>query len=406
MKLYQKIFTVIFMATLIVFACYNFFEKRFEIKESLIELEKPETFVELKTYTSDIEDVLVSDLVFDHKWNEMYATAYNALGKNEENGFKYVRDKNGILYAGNFWNTPSDGVPELIKRINVLRKKVEDEDTKVVVLLYPCKYNEEWTDGYLGIPYCDYNYMIDDMTAYFRYYSINYIDYRQYFLDNQWKMENIFYKTDHHWTTEAAFAGYQELVRYLNREFDENLNMFYTYRSKYNFDTYENCFLGSQGRDAGIAYTGLDDFTLITPRFDTEYTYKYVNSDNLLEEYDGDIYDTLIDVSMLESDDYYDNDLYRIYIDGVRLQETIINDNNEDGLNVLFLRDSFSSPLSVFFSSYCNEMELMWSNNTDSEVMEAKVEEKNYDYIFIGLSIDGFAGDGFDIYVDEVLTNE
>ena len=84
MKLYQKIFTVIFMATLIVFACYNFFEKRFEIKESLIELEKPETFVELKTYTSDIEDVLVSDLVFDHKWNEMYATAYNALGKTKK----------------------------------------------------------------------------------------------------------------------------------------------------------------------------------------------------------------------------------------------------------------------------------------------------------------------------------
>ena len=51
-------------------------------------------------------------------------------------------------------------------------------------------------------------------------------------------------------------------------------------------------------------------------------------------------------------------------------------------------------------------MELMWTNNSTSEEMEAKVEEKNYDYVFIGVSIDGFAEDGFEIYVDEVLTNE
>ena len=406
MKLYRKIFAVIFISAVIVFAIFNIKEKHNEIKISLMELEGPSDIHELRAYTLNVEEVLAKNLLFDNEWNEVYAKAYKKLGKNEENGFKYVRDKNGILYVGNFWNTPADDVPELIKRINVIRKKVEDEDTKVVVLLYPCKFNENWSDGYLGIPYSDYNHMIDDMTAYFRYYSINYVDYRQFFLENEWELQDIFYATDHHWKTPAAFAGYQELVKYLNEEFDADLDVSYTQKSRYNTVTYEDVFLGSQGKDAGIAYSGLDDFVLITPKFDTDYTYKYINHQNLSFENKGDIYDTLIDISIMENDNYYDKDLYRVYMGAIRLKETVINHNNEEGLNVLFLRDSFTTPLSVFFSSHCNEMELMWTNNSTSEEMEAKVEEKNYDYVFIGVSIDGFAEDGFEIYVDEVLTNE
>lgn len=406
MKVYHKAFAIIFMIALIGFAIFNGATKFYEIKTSLSEIEQPKELEDIKEYTAQIDSALVGNLLFDHAWNEAYAMVYNALDKNEENSFKYVRDKDGMLYSGNFWNTPTVPASEYVIRINVVKKKVEDKDTKVVVLLYPCQYNEKWSNGYDGIPYSDYNEMIDDMTAYFRYYSIDYINYRDFFLEKGWKATDIFFKTDHHWTTLAAFEGYKELVRYLNEEFDENLDTYYTDEENYKFITYEDCFIGSQGRDAGVNYVGLDDYTLITPKFPTDYYFSYTSRDNVTVEQEGDIQKTLINLKYLAMEDYYEKDMYCTYMDGIHLKETVINKKNEDGLNVLFIRDSYSSSLGTFFSSHCNVMDLMWSANMPTAVMEEAIEEGDYDYIFIGLAVDSYVNGGFDIYDNEVLTNE
>ena len=406
MKLYQKIFAVIFMVALMGFAVFNITVKFHGIKITLSEMEKPKELDEVKAFTAELDNLTANNLVFDHAWNEAYAMVYNALGKNEENSFTYVRDKNGMLYSGNFWNTSPEYTREYVKRINVIRKKMEDKDTKVVVLLYPSKYYEKWSDGYKGIPYNDYNLLYDELTAYFRYYSIDFIDYREYFIENEWPMEEIFYKTDHHWTITAAFAGYCEMVEYLNEEFDAKLDTYYTNIDNYNVETFEDAFIGSNGRDAGTAYVGLDDFTLITPKFETDYYFRHVNSDGKWRESDGTMEETLINRDLLEETDYYEKDLYSIYLDGIQLQQSITNNKNEDGLNVLFIRDSYSSPLATFFSSHCNQMELYWSVNSSAEDMENAIETGDYDYIFIGLAVDSYAFDGFEIYVDEELTNE
>ena len=109
----------------------------------------------------------------------------------------------------------------------------------------------------------------------------------------------------------------------------------------------------------------------------------------------------MINTATVEKEDYYDRELYASYLNGIRLYDNIVNNNNPDGLNVLFLRDSFSSPLATFFSSYCNSMELYWTVRNDAETMEAAVENGEYDYIFIGLAVDSIATDGFDIYMEE-----
>ena len=406
MKIYQKIFAVIFMVALIGFAVMNFTLNFYGIKTTFSEIEKPQEIEEVKSFTAEIDNLTSNDLLFDHAWNEAYAMVYNALGKNEENSFKYVRDKNGMLYAGNFWNTAPVSTSEYVKRLNVIRKKLEGTDTKLVVLMFPQKYYEEWSDGYKGIPYNDYNLIYDELTAYFRYYSIDFVDYREYFLKNEWKADEIFFTADHHWTIEAAFAGHGELVNYLNEEFDAKLDTYYTDIENYDVVTYEESYMGSQGRDAGMAYVGLDDFTLITPKFEREYYLRVDKGENDWEEKDGNAFKTLIDTSYLERTDYYDKDLYSIYLSGVLPQQFITNKDNEEGLKVMFIRDSYSSPLAVFFSPYCSQMDMYWSIHSTSEEMENAIETGDYDYIFIGLAVDSYVYDGLEIYVDEELTNE
>ena len=401
MKIHQKVFAVVFMTALLVFSVGNIVVNFKHIKGAILDLERPNKISDTKKYTASIDSLFTENLPFDHGWNEAYAMVYNFLGKNEENSFAYVRDKNGMLYAANFWNTPLATSKDYINRILTMKSKVEDKNTKVVVLLYPTQYNEAWSDGYYGIPYADYNFLSDQLVAYFRYYGIDYIDYRDMFIEQGKTAEEIFYKTDHHWKIESAFDAFVELTNYLNDKYDEKLDPFYTDKSNYEYITYEKYYIGSQGRDAGVSYVGADDFTYVLPKFDNSYTCHFVDKVDEEIYLTGSMIETMINTDAVEKEDYYDRELYASYLNGIRLYDNIVNNNNPDGLNVLFLRDSFSSPLATFFSSYCNSMELYWTVRNDAETMEAAVENGEYDYIFIGLAVDSIATDGFDIYMEE-----
>ena len=400
MEIYKKIFAVIFMTVLLGFSAVNMYHAKGGLKYELSQMEKPKTLKDVKQSTLKIDNILATNLLFDHGWNEAYARVYNILGKNEENSFKYVRDKDGMLYQGNFWNTSPIPVKDYAQRIKKLQAAVEYKGTKVVVLLYPTQYNEAWSDGYYGIPYNDYNKIGDELVTYLRYYGIDCIDYKHQYLQEKMTAKEIFYKTDHHWRLEVAFDAFETLVRHLNIKYNAKLDRYYTDIDNYNVETYEDIFMGSQGRDAGLSYVGADDYTFITPKFDTDYEYTFKSRADEIVTIEGSMEETLVSKKYLERDDIYDRDMWSSYMDGVHLEDHITNKKNEDGLKVLFLRDSYTSPLATFFSSYCSQVDMIWTVQNKPEEIEAMVEGDEYDYIFIGLAIDSYVGYGAEFYID------
>lgn len=401
MKVYHKAFAVIFLIGILGFSMFNFLYMADDVKKELEASGLPSELSQVKDFTATVDTTLTSKLLFDYRWTEAYARIHNLLGKNEENSFKYVKDKDGMLYAGNFWNTDVNTPNDYVDRINRIRAAVKDKDTKVVVLLYPCLYNEKWSDGYYGMPYTDYNYLADDITALLRYYGIDHIDYRESFLSRNMKAPEIFYKTDHHWTIEAAFIGYTDMVNYLNNNFDAKLDPYYIDKENYSFTTHEDIFIGSQGRDAGVSYVGADDFTFVLPKFETDIVYEYESTlGQGTEKEQGSVEETLVKTSMLNIESFYERDLYAAYLGGVRDHDYIVNNNNTEGLDVLFLRDSFSSPVATFFSAYCHELEMYHTVEVDDSVVEKAVEEGDYDYIFIGLCIDGYVNGGMEFFTE------
>lgn len=400
MEIYKKIFAVIFMTVLLGFSAVNMYHAKGGLKYELSQMEKPKTLKDVKQSTLKIDNILATNLLFDHGWNEAYARIYNILGKNEENSFKYVRDKDGMLYQGNFWNTSPIPVKDYAQRIKKLQAAVEYKGTKVVVLLYPTQYNEAWSDGYYGIPYNDYNKIGDELVTYLRYYGIDCIDYKHQYLQEKMTAEEIFYKTDHHWRLEVAFDAFETLVRHLNLKYNAKLDRYYTNINNYNVETYEDIFMGSQGRDAGLSYVGADDYTFITPKFETDYEYTFKSKVDEIVTIEGSMEETLVSKKYLEREDIYDRDMWSSYMDGVHLEDHITNKKNEDGLKVLFLRDSYTSPLATFFSSYCSQVDMIWTVQNKPEEIEAMVEGDEYDYIFIGLAIDSYVGYGAEFYID------
>ena len=205
---------------------------------------------------------------------------------------------------------------------------------------------------------------------------------------------------------QSAFEGFQILTEHLNEEYGENLDSYYTNLDNYIIETHKEVFVGSQGRDAGLNYVGLDDYTFIIPKFETYYDYTYQSTSGSEMHQEGSIDRTLITKGYLERDDYYMRDMYNSYLNGVCKYDHIENLLNEDGLNVLFLRDSYSSPLATFFSSYCSSVDMMWTARTESEVIEGVVASGEYDYIFVGLAVDSWVDGGAEFFMEKEEVNE
>ena len=79
-----------------------------------------------------------------------------------------------------------------------------------------------------------------------------------------------FFNTDHHWIPEMGFWAFTEVVKELAaRDPSFAVDPVICDFDNYDVEVVENCFLGSSGRRVGAWYAGKDDFSIITPRFDT-----------------------------------------------------------------------------------------------------------------------------------------
>ena len=148
----------------------------------------------------------------------------------------------------------------------------------------PDKYIKGYTEFPKGIPYNFANETADNLIKGIKDIGIDTIDFREDLLDNGIAKEDLFFKTDHHWTIETAFWAYTKLVDELNYKYNLNLDKYRFYRNKdnYNFIEYKNSYIGSMARKASIYYGGVDDFTLIYPKFTTNFEFMSQTKDRVV----------------------------------------------------------------------------------------------------------------------------
>lgn len=203
--------------------------------------------------------------------------------------------------------------------------------------------------------------------------------------------DELFYKTDHHWTVPTAFYAAGEFVKCLSENFDycseEDIKLL-TDKNNFNFITMENCYLGSWGRRTGVLYAGVEDFTYITPIFDTDYSIKRVAGEAVYENR-GSFYDMVMSPKRVEKQKFGpseeelaagfgDNgiytDLYSVYMDGFVAEMHMINHNSKNDKKVLIFQDSFGFPFSPFMSLTAKETRVIdlrnWSGDIESYISE------------------------------------
>lgn len=149
-------------------------------------------------------------------------------------------------------------------------------------------------------------------------------------------------------------------------------------QKNYNIKIYKEWYLGSEGKRTGIYYTGIDDFDIITPKFETDFDFK-VESQNVHRK--GQFKDTLLDWSRFGAQDYFNELPYSTYSGGDVNLMNINNKKDTSGKKILLIKDSFSSVLIPFLSLGCSKLDIVDVRQPDKIDLREYIKKTNPDIV-------------------------
>ena len=382
-----KVFAAFFLLFVLGFSGANLAVNGAEVWDDVSKIQW--TWNDSAQQLQEVETTLNEDLLFREPMIDAYGVLQMAMGKHEENGFDKVKDKNGFLHSGNFWNGFGDDTKELAVRTARLQEQVEARGGQFGFIMFPMNLPQE-DAKYYGIPYDDYSKISDTFCAWARYYGIPLLDLQDSWTEHGLKQEEAFFRTDHHWTPMAAFYGYCDILEWMEDTFgaeildrDRLSNL-----DSYHQVTYENLMFGSHGRETGSIFAGgTEPYTVIYPREEGEYLLKTGEYDEY-DTYEGTFSEALLnmDYDMNSYSDLYDGEAERTYLhNGVEAYSSIINKNAPSEKKILLLRDSYATPIGAFLAQSFEQVDMLWTSEYTEEELEMFVEDAKYDYVFVSL---------------------
>ncbi len=197
--------------------------------------------------------------------------------------------------------------------------------------------------------------------------GVPYVDLRECMKEAGMLNAEAFFKTDHHWTIETAFWAYTETVSLIEKRLSVEIPKDYTELTSYQVEMLENSVLGSNGRKTGIAYAGLDDISLIYPKFETQVIFE-APEDGIYKE--GSFQEAFMAYERLEGDNLYEMLQYNVYIGedyAVTVQRCV---NAPADKKILLIKDSYYRPVQAFLGTTFSRVDTLDLRYYTKDVME------------------------------------
>ncbi len=333
----------------------------------------------LKTAIRTLEGNVSDKFYGKESYINLYGLSERVLGKHYlidvDETQSIIKDNNGQLqFAVQYIDTS-----QYVKSIKSTYELLQERDIPMLYVQTPVKVIE----GYTKFPPMIEDYT-DENTNFFKEKlmesNIPFLDLRNKVNESGIEYNNLFYHTDHHWTTRSAFWAACEVVDYLkqNMNIDLDENNIYTNIDNYDSRLFPNSFLGSQGRRVGEYYAGLDDYELVYPKFDTDYKVT-INKGSVQSVSEGKFHEAIVKKHLLAGDDVFTN-RYASYFGGDFPEVIVENNKIHNDTKVLIIKDSFALPFSAFLSTMVEETRLLDTRYYDGTV-EDYINEYNPDLV-------------------------
>ena len=276
------------------------------------------------TYTEQLHDFYSDQISLRSIMIELKAGTELAMGKNENNSI--ILGKDGYLIDKNEYTEENYAfLQENIKKISDFQQELKDSGISASTVLVPRKI-DVLTDKLP--PYYSternqnaWNYVTDD----------GILTLTDALTEAQKNGTEVFYKTDHHWTSEGAYYAYLELGKVLG----------YTPLSleSFNLTVADEAFFGTTYSKSGFFSASPD--TLEIPENSSDHITTVVDTDVSFEGF--------YDFSYLAK-----KDKYSTFISGNNAHVSVCDTESEDKEKLLLVKDSFSHALVPYLAQHYN----------------------------------------------------
>ena len=259
----------------------------------------------------------------------------------------------------------------------------------------PCKaYSDElMPPGTHTYGYAD----SDELIGAIKEKGVSVLDLREEIDREGFDIPSLFFNTDHHWKPSTALWAASVIAGRLADTVDG-----YDYdaaiydRDNYKTRIYDDWFLGSLGRRVGRFFGGVDDFEVVTPRFDTDF-HLYTESqtsEGKKKNRDGSFKKALLWLRYLKSKNYFSNLTYFTYMGTEYRLATVTNRLADNDKKILMLRDSFSCTLLPYLSLSAGEITAIDLRYHNKLKIKEYIEDNDFDAVIIAYNPSMFREDG------------
>ena len=317
-------------------------------------------------FMRDFETYTTDQFIGRDAWVDLKARTERALGKKENNNV-YFADNDTLITR--FDQPAADRVTE---NLNYVNKFVENVDIPVVFSLIPtqaCIWADRLPEGAPNASQTDLMTQAQGAVT-----GATWADVYTPLMEH--KDEDIFYRTDHHWTSLGAYYGYTGLASALGYTPVPLTDYTPTVRSTE--------FYGTVFSSSGVRWVKPDTITTYVPDDGiTVVSHTYDNSGNPLEEQRALYVESFLSVK----------DKYSMFLGGNQSLGVVTNTNNPDGPKLLIIRDSYADSLVPFLTAHYSEIHLIDPRYYHLSVKDY-VEQNGIDQALVLYSVPNFVTDG------------
>lgn len=257
-----------------------------------------------------------------------------------------------------------------------LNSYLKSKDIPLLWVQAPSSINKY--DKQLPIGIEDYsNENADKLLTALKDNGVTYLDIRENIKEDGIDYDSLFFTTDHHWRIEGAFYGYTQIVEELNANYGFNISEDKIDINNYEKEVYEDWFLGSCGKRTGIYYAGIDDISLIYPKFETSMSLELPYSGVYRE---GTFKEAIFDMARINQKNYFGDIPYAVYT-GSDYPLVIHKNNLVKDKRILIIKDSYVLPVESFLSTCVGEIDVIDLRHFTDKTVEEYVEETNPDIV-------------------------
>lgn len=316
------------------------------------------------TLMKDFEDYVTDQFVLRDQWIALKAGTEAMLGKQENNGV-YLCEKDTLIARFDPPRTDRER-KRIDQNFGYVDTFAEKWEGKVYFSLIPGKVSL-WADRLpLGAPNDDEGkYLARGEET-----KADWIDLNAALSAH--KDEDIYYRTDHHWTSLGAYYGYKALV--------EGMGMEAKPLSDFTPTVASDSFYGTTFSTSGVRWVKPDAITRYVPQEAAQVTNYFDQNPTK-----GQLYD----LSKLE-----EKDKYSMFLGGNK-PKVILESNvaPPDAPKLLVVRDSFSDSLAPFLCYNFSEIHLIDPRYNKGNLREY-MQENGIDTALVLYSVANFVSDG------------